>query len=166
MSDITRALGLYEAVRDRLRSEVAEIDETTLADTVEGLTDLHEVIAAVVRDALYSEALATGLRDRAKEMQERLRRLEERAANRRLIARDAMLQAEIKKLTAPDFTVWLRPGPSVIELLDEKLISHAYWEPQPARLKKQDLLADLKRGQAIPGARLSDAGSVLSVRRT
>ena len=44
------------------------VDEETVTDTLEGITDLHEMIAAVIRSALVDEALQLGLRTRLEDM--------------------------------------------------------------------------------------------------
>ena len=58
----------YQLLRQRLLSEYPEADDETLEDTLEGITDLHEMIAAVIRSALVDEALQAGLRTRLDEM--------------------------------------------------------------------------------------------------
>ena len=144
--------------------EDPQIDEQTLADTVEGLTDLHEIVTAIIRSALADEALATGLKSRIAEMQDRLDRLQDRASKRRQIAKDVMVELDLKKITAPDFTVSIRPGTPALLVLDEAAVPSIYWEPRDPRLNRQGLLSDLKDGADIKGVALSNPEPVLSVR--
>ena len=154
----------YRTIRNRLRAQDPQLDEQTLADTVEGLTDLHEILAAIVRAALADEALATGLKGRITEMQERLERLQERATKRRQIVKDTMVELDLKKLTAPDFSVSIRPGMPALLVIDEAAVPSIYWEPREPRLDRQGLLAELKQGAEITGVTLSNPEPVLSVR--
>ena len=154
----------FRAIRERIRAQDPELDEQTLADTVEGLTDLHEILAAIVRAALADEALATGLKGRITEMQERLERLQERATKRRQIVKDTMVELDLKKLTAPDFSVSIRPGMPALLVIDEAAVPSIYWEPREPRLDRQGLLAELKQGAEITGVTLSNPEPVLSVR--
>jgi Siphovirus Gp157 len=154
----------YRAIRDRIRAQDPEIDELTLADTVEGLTDLHQIVEAIIRSALEDEALATGLKGRIAEMENRLGRLQDRAAKRRQIAKDTMIELELKKLQAPDFTASIRPGMPALMVIDEAAVPSIYWEPRDPRLNRQGLLADLKQGTEIAGVSLANPEPVLSVR--
>lgn len=164
MSNVAFSRAHYLLIKERLAAEHPDLDERTLADTLEGLTDLNEVLSAIIRSALCDEALAEGLRTRIGEMQERLSRLEDRAASRRDIAREVMAETQIKKITAPDFTVSLRPGSPALVVTDETAIPKDYWVPREPRIDRQSLQADLKRGSIIAGVVLSNPEPVLSVR--
>jgi hypothetical protein len=164
MDSLAFSATTYRAVRERIRTQDPDLDEQTLTDTVEGLTDLHEILAAIVRAALADEALATGLKGRITEMQERLERLQERAAKRRQIVKDTMVELDLKKLTAPDFSASIRPGMPALLVIDEAAVPSIYWEPREPRLDRQGLLAELKQGAEITGVTLSNPEPVLSVR--
>ena len=164
MDQLTFAATTYRAVRERIRAQDPELDEQTLADTVEGLTDVHEILAAIVRAALADEALASGLKGRIAEMEERRERLEERALKRRQIVKDTMVELDLKKLTAPDFSASIRPGMPALLVIDEAAVPSIYWEPREPRLDRQGLLAELKQGTEITGVTLSNPEPVLSVR--
>jgi hypothetical protein len=154
----------YRSIRDRIRTQDPDIDDQTLADTVEGLTDLHEIVQAIIRSALADEALATGLKGRIAEMQDRLDRLQDRASKRRQIAKDVMTELDLKKITAPDFTASIRAGTPALMVIDEAAVPKIYWEPRDPRLNRQELVSDLKQGAEIAGVALSNPEPVLSVR--
>jgi hypothetical protein len=154
----------YQLLRQRLLSEYPETDDETLEDTLEGITDLHEMIAAVIRSALVDEAFQTGLRTRLEEMRQRLVRLEERGAKKRQLALEAMCEAGLKKLEEPDFTATTRVALPPLVIVAEPEIPEPYWLPQPPKLDRQALLADLKRGAVIDGAQLGNPKPCLAVR--
>ena len=125
---------------------------------------MHEIIAAIVRAALADEALAMGLKSRVAEMEERQGRLQDRADKRRQIVKNVMVELDIKKITAPDFTVSIRSGMPALLVLDEAVVPSIYWQPSVPRLDRQGLLSELKGGIEIEGVALSNPEPVLSVR--
>jgi vacuolar-type H+-ATPase subunit E/Vma4 len=157
-------LAKYRILKERLLANFPSADEDTLRDTLEGITDLHEMIAAVMRSALVDEALGSGLRARLDDMKERQSRLEVRASKKRELALQAMCEAGLAKLEQPDFTVSARAGVPALVVVSEPSIPEAYWLTQPPKLDRQALLGELKRGGAIPGVELSNPKPVLMVR--
>ncbi len=162
--DLAIAAINYRVIRDRIRALDPTLDDQTLADTVEGFTDLHQILSAVIRAALADEALATGLKGRIGEMEDRLGRLQDRAAKRRQIAKEVMTELELKKLEAPDFTASLRSGFPSLVVINENEIPSIYWEPRDPKLDRATLIADLKQGTEVQGAALSNPEPILSVR--
>ena len=154
----------YLRFRERILLDYPQADEQTLLDTLEGITDLHEMIAAVIRSALVDEALHAGLRSRMDEMRERLSRLEFRASKKRELALHAMSEVGLAKLEQPDFTASTRAGSPALLVISEQAIPPDYWLPQPPKLDRQSLLGELKRGSAVAGAELSNPKPVLMVR--
>jgi hypothetical protein len=163
-SPLSIETGKYLQLRERIMLTYPETDEETLWDTLEGITDLHEMIAAVIRSALVDEALQAGLRFRVDDMRERLSRLELRASKKRQLALEAMTEVGLPKLEQPDFTASARAGSPALVVFAEERIPKAYWLPQPPKLDRQSILAELKRGIEIPGAEMSNPKPVLSVR--
>ena len=154
----------YRTIREQLLERWPEIDSETLSDTLEGITSLHEIIAAVIRSALVDEALHGGLRSRLDDMKLRLGRIEERGAKKRQLALEAMTDVSLTKLEQPDFTASTRSGSPSLIVTSEQFIPGAYWLPQPPKLDRQGILGELKRGSTVPGAQLSNPCPVLTVR--
>jgi Siphovirus Gp157 len=154
----------YQGTKERLLAAWPEIDCETLRDTLEGITELHEIMAAVIRSALGDEALHADLRFRLDDMKERLSRLELRAFKKRQLALVAMTETGLTKLEQPDFTASARTGTPALIVIAEDSIPEAYWLPQPPKLDRQAILGELKRGTEIPGAQMSNPKPVLTVR--
>jgi hypothetical protein len=154
----------HTVLKERLLAEFPDLDDETLADTLDGLTSVREMLAALVRSALEDEALASGLSMRLADMKARQERFEARAKSKRSLALSVMTETEIPKLAEPDFTASLRQGAPGLEVLAEDKIPEAFWKPQPPKLDRQGLVSALKQGQAVEGAALGPRLMQLSVR--
>jgi len=74
------------------------------------------------------------LKGRIAEMEDRLGRLRDRAAKRRQIAKDTMVELDLKEVVAPDFTASIRPGMPALMVIDEAAVPSIYSEPRDRRL--------------------------------
>ena len=58
----------YHLLQDQLRMDYAHLDDETLADTLEGISELPQMIEEIIRSSLEDEALIAGLKLRAAAM--------------------------------------------------------------------------------------------------
>jgi Siphovirus Gp157 len=157
-------LSHYLILADQLKAQYAEIDEETLCDTLEGISDLPQLIQEVVRSSLEDETLIQALKSRIAEMSERLDRFKRRSEKKRALACWAMGHAGLQRLQAEDFSASLRHGAQRLEILDEAQIPSDFLVPQPPRLDRSGLLAALKGGKPVEGAMLVSGDPHISVR--
>jgi hypothetical protein len=162
--NLKQQVHVYQTLQERLKSSFPDADRDTIRDTLEGITDLHEIIAAIIRSALIDEALQVGLQSRLEEMKQRLARLDERKSKKRQLALEAMSEVGLAKLEQPDFTASARTGTAALVVLSQDQIPDAYWLAQPPKLDRQSILSELKRGREIAGVQLSNPQPVLMVR--
>ena len=155
----------YTLLHEKLLQAFPAVDEDTICDTLEGISTLDELIAEIMRSALVDQALQTGLRGRLEDMRERLGRLELRESKKRELVLDAMNDAGLRRIEAPDFTVSMRSSAPSLIVTAEKEIPSSFWLPQPPKLDRQALLGALKSGVAISGVELSNSQPVLTVRK-
>jgi hypothetical protein len=153
----------YLALRERLLREDSEIDERTLNDTVEGLSNYTDMLAEIIRGALYDEMTVDAITARMAGMVARLSRFEDRAEKRRKIVRDEMVDASLERLVQPDFSASLRRSSPAVQVIDEDAIPRTFFEMRP-HLDKRRLLDEMKSGVEVPGATLSNPFLSLSVR--
>ena len=161
---LSHELTYHNHLREQIWNEFPDIDEETLADTLEGLTNLNEMLAAVVRSHLDDMAMVDALKSRVGDMQDRLSRICKRAEKKREIVTSVMEQADLKKLAEAEFTVSLRASPAPLVVTEEGAIPGPYWKPQAPKLDRQGLITALKSGEQISGAVLGNPRMAIAIR--
>ncbi len=163
-SVLSTEINSYLILAEQLKAQFGNLDEDTLADTLEGITQLPDLITQIVRSGLEDEVLYSALKQRMEEMQARLTRLKERHDKKRAMAAWALSHAQIPRIQAADFSLSLRPGSQRLEVQDEALVPPLFFVPQPPRLDRAGLSSALKRGEAVDGAILVQGEPTIQVR--
>jgi hypothetical protein len=143
-------------------------DDQALSDTLEGISDFADAVAAVVRSMDDDEMMAVGIGCRCEELKARQQRYEARFASKRVALALAMERAGEKKIVAPDFTLSLTPTPQKAIITDEAILPADYLarpDPPAPRPDKRLILQALKDGYEVPGATLSNGGQTVTLRK-
>ena len=159
-------LAHYKLLKQQLAEKfpVLREDEQALADTLEGMTDLTDMLAELIRSSLDDKALVEALKQREADMRERRERFENRAQKKRELVFSFMERAELKKIAMPDFTASLRASKASMVIVMESKIPRHYWISQEPKLDRRKMYDALKIGNEIPGVGLANAPPTLSVR--
>ena len=155
----------YRQTADKLAD--LDLDEQTIADTLEGMSGALEVKAQnVVMFARNLEATATAIKEAETAMAARRKAIEHRAAGLRRYALSAMQVAGVQSIECPYFKLSVRKNPPAVEVFDAAQIPAQFMrtpEPPPPAPDKKAITEAIKAGKEVPGARLL-SGERLEVR--
>lgn len=157
-------MNIHLYLRDQLLKQFPEETEETLADTLEGMTDLREKLARVVQSYLDDTAMVAALNQRMDDMKVRRDRIRNRYEKKRVLVTEVMERAGIKRLADPEFTASLRAAPAPVIIQWEEAIPRDYWKNPPSVLDRARLRKALEAKIDIPGAVLGNPPMTLNVR--
>ena len=136
-----------------------EIPEDVYKDTVDSL-GAENAIDDVVKAIRNKQAEAEAFKAEADRLTEKNQAAEKAVDSMKKLILDYMRATDQKKTGTGLFTVSRRSSKSC-ELTDETKIPEQYLIPQPAKIDKKAILAELKEGKEIAGARLKESESIM-----
>lgn len=147
----------YRAAAEKLAD--LDLDEQTIADTLEGMSGELEVkatnVAMFVRNL---EANAAAIKEAEQSMSARRKSIENRADGMRRYLLANMQHAGITKIESPYFALSIKSNPAAVVINEPGLIPAEFMrqpEPPPAAPDKTAIKEALKAGREVPGAHLA-----------
>lgn len=155
----------YRAAADKLAD--LELDDQTIADTLEGLSgDLEVKANNVAMFARNLESTALAIKEAEGAMAARRKAIEKRAEGLRRYLLSSMQTAGIQSIECPYFKLSVRANPASVNVFDERQIPAQYMrqpEPPPLAPDKTAIKEALKAGIDVPGCVLT-AGHRLEIK--
>ena len=144
---------------------ISEEGDTLLADTVEGQTNILELIAAVDSSILDDDTYVAGIKLAVEKLNARKARIEGRAEMKRAVLANALDLIGKRSFETPTGTISLRDKPITAIVTDEASVPARFWKAQAPTLDKAALNAAIRAKEDVPGATISNPGFSLSIRR-
>lgn len=166
---IFEAMTILRAAKDRLLAEDPDIesDDHLLHDMLEGEAegDPFAVLDQIIRAAIEAGDRADAAKLRAEAILARAERYNRRRDALRGVAFGVMDALGLKRHERPDFTASVRAGAPALTITDPTLVPDELMRvtraPDKAAIRER-----LKRGEAVPGAELSNAAPTLAIKTT
>lgn len=149
---IERAMSMAMQLRAVLE-ETGDVDNQLLVDTLEGESDVTEIIDRLVETSVADQRLADGAKERA-------RRLENRAEKARDMVQRMLEELGLERLDRPLYTASFGAGPQTVIIEDPLLVPDAY---NRTVADKTMIKKVLERGEVVPGATLTNSKPVLRI---
>lgn len=147
----------YRATADKLSD--LELDDQTIADTLEGMSgDLELKATNVAMFVRNLESSAVAIKEAEGAMAARRKAIERRADNMRNYLLTNMQHAGITKIECPHFALSVRANPAAVVINEPGLIPAEFMrqpEPPPPAPDKAAIKEVLKVGKEVPGAHLA-----------
>lgn len=165
--DNTRRLEREIAAAEAIKAGLLAVTDDTdaIRDTLEGETNLHGMIRAMLLSIEEDELIVDGTTARIADLAERKRRFEGRIGAKRTLVEQAMAVAELEKVETDLATVSLRSVPPKLIVGEDADLPSRFFVPQPPKRDDAAIKAALKAGEIIPGATLSNGSRSLTIRR-
>ena len=156
--DIRRALAILELCPD------LELDEQLKLSTLEGETELTEIVSALLAESEDDEGMIEQIKAQIDVRKERIARFERRIETRKNAIVSLMDTAMLTKLPLPEATVSVRTLAPRLKVAIEEAIPDEFCKfvrkPDMAKINKA-----FEDGLQVPGTALSNGGASLTVRR-
>lgn len=140
-------------------------DEETYLDTLDGETDILDLLDSELAAMQSDEALAEAIKAREADLKTRRERIEMRAEAHRRNLKLVLQHASLPKAERPLATVSLRPGSLSVRIVNEADIPSQLMREKITRSPdKAAIKAQIEAGETVPGAILERSDETVSVR--
>lgn len=147
-----------------LKDVIAD-DEGMAIDMIEAETGLLEAIDGALSRMGELESLCEAVELRVSKLSSRKARFEAQQERIKTSIALAMEMVGLQKMERPEATLSIRAVPASVVIVNESDIPSQFWKPQAPKLDRKLVLSALKDGTAVEGAKLSNGGQTISIRK-
>lgn len=164
---LQRVVGDAMRTLETLRSEHGQIldtDDELLAALAEESVPVAHILTLLVRSSLDDKAMGAALDQRVADMRQRRERFARAEQTKRAVIQAVLEAVGLKSVKEPEFTLSLSAGQAKVIITDEAAIPMDLWKVVTTSTPDKALIKAALAVGEVPGASMSNGGSVLTVR--